>query len=831
MFEKFTDRARKVMSIARQEAQRLNSEVIGTEHILLGIAQEGQSIAAKVLHSMQIDFKRVRQEIEKLVTPNTSPTVTLGQIPLSPRAKRVIELAGEIAQQLGQEAIATEHLLLGLLKEAEGVAAQALQNLGVRLEEVRDKILEELGVEMPQEMEEKMTTRGGKSRTPALDTFGRDLTVLAKEGKLDPVIGRRSEIQRVMQILSRRSKNNPVLIGEAGVGKTAIVEGLAQDIVKGNVPEILKDKRVVILDLALMVAGTKYRGQFEERIKAVMNEVRRAKSVILFIDEVHSLVGAGGAEGAIDAANVLKPALSRGEIQTIGATTLDEYRKYIEKDSALERRFQPVVVDPPSKEETLEILKGLRDKYEAHHRVRYTDEALLSCVEYASRYITGRQLPDKAIDVMDEAGARVRLQSMTPPPDVKWVDTEIKKLEREKDEAISLQEFERAAELRDKALQLKKKKEQILNEWRDSNKESAGIVDEEIVAQVTSMMTGIPLTKIEQSEAERLLHLEAELHKTIVSQDEAINAVSRALRRSRSGLKDPKRPIGSFVFLGPTGVGKTLMAKALAKVIFGTEDALITIDMSEYMEKHNVSRLIGAPPGYVGFEEGGQLSERIRRRPYAVVLFDEVEKAHSDVFNMLLQILEEGRLTDAFGRHIDFRNTIIIMTSNLGAEAIKNQTPLGFARPSAEMNYQMMKDQLTKEVEKFFRPEFLNRIDDIIVFKSLSREDLRGVVRLEFAYLKERAKKAGVSLRETDDLLDFLLEKGYVPEFGARPIKRAIERYVEDAVSEYMLRGGVKDAPELLVTIKDGKIVLEVLSGDKKKAKPEKDAVKEPKPS
>lgn len=825
MFEKFTDRARKVMSIARQEAQRLNSEVIGTEHILLGIAQEGQSIAAKVLHSMQIDFKKIRQEIEKLVTPNTSPTVTLGQIPLSPRAKRVIELAGEIAQQLGQEAIATEHLLLGLLKEAEGVAAQALQNLGVRLEEVRDKILEELGVEMPQEMEERMSTRGGKSRTPALDTFGRDLTQLAKENKLDPVIGRRGEIQRVMQILSRRSKNNPVLIGEAGVGKTAIVEGLAQDIVKGNVPEILKDKRLVILDLALMVAGTKYRGQFEERIKAVMNEVRRAKNIILFIDEVHNLVGAGGAEGAIDAANVLKPALSRGEIQTVGATTLDEYRKYIEKDSALERRFQPVVVDPPSKEETLEILKGLRDKYEAHHRVRYTDEALLGCVEYASRYITARQLPDKAIDVMDEAGARVRLQSMTPPPDVKWVDTEIKKLEREKDEAISLQEFERAADLRDKALQLKKKKEQILNEWRDANKESAGIVDEEVVAQVTSMMTGIPLTKIEQSEAERLLHLEAELHKMIVSQDESISAVSRALRRSRSGLKDPKRPIGSFVFLGPTGVGKTLMAKALAKVMFGTEDALITIDMSEYMEKHNVSRLIGAPPGYVGFEEGGQLSERIRRRPYAVVLFDEVEKAHQDVFNMLLQILEEGRLTDAFGRHVDFRNTIIIMTSNLGAESIKGQTPLGFGRPSAEMSYNLMKDALTKEVERFFRPEFLNRIDDIIIFKSLNREDLKGVVRLEFSYLKERAKKTGIILRETDELLDFLLERGYNPDFGARPIKRAIERYVEDAVSEHMLRGDLKDVHEVVVKVQDGRIVLEP-AGDKKKEK-ERDAVKE----
>jgi ATP-dependent Clp protease ATP-binding subunit ClpC len=825
MFEKFTDRARKVMSIARQEAQRLNSEVIGTEHILLGIVQEGQSIAAKVLQGMSIDFKRIRTEIEKLVTPNTSPTVTLGQIPLSPRAKRVIELAGEIAQQLGQEAIATEHLLLGILKEGEGVAAQALVNLGVRLEDVRDKVLEELGVELPQEMEEKITTKGSKSRTPALDTFGRDLTQLARENKLDPVIGRRGEIQRVMQILSRRTKNNPVLIGEAGVGKTAIVEGLAQDIIKGNVPEILKEKRIVILDLALMVAGTKYRGQFEERIKAVMNEVRRAKNVIMFIDEVHTLVGAGGAEGAIDAANVLKPALSRGEIQCIGATTLDEYRKYIEKDSALERRFQPVVIDPPSKEESLEILKGLRDKYEAHHRVRYTDEALLSCVDLASRYITGRQLPDKAIDVMDEAGARVRLQSTTPPPDVKWIDNEIKKLEREKDEAISLQEFERAAELRDKALQLKKKKEQIINEWRDSNKESAGMVDDEVVSEVVSMMTGIPLTRIEQTEAQKLLGLEAELHKLVVSQDDAVVAISRALRRSRSGLKDPKRPIGSFIFLGPTGVGKTLMAKALAKVIFGTEDALIAIDMSEYMEKHNVSRLVGAPPGYVGYEEGGQLTERIRRRPYAVVLLDEVEKAHPEVFNLLLQILEEGRITDAFGRNIDFKNTIIIMTSNIGAEMIKGYQPLGFKRPDSELAYQDMRQTISREVEKFFRPEFLNRVDDIIVFRALNKDDLKNIVRLELSYVQERAKKMGIVLTPTDESIEFLLEKGYMPEFGARPLKRAIERYVEDAVSEAMLRGDMKNTSEVLVKVKDGKIVLEPI----KKEPKEREAVKESK--
>ncbi|MFN3485393.1 MAG: ATP-dependent Clp protease ATP-binding subunit, partial [Planctomycetota bacterium] len=662
MFEKFTERARKVMSLARQEAQRLNSEFIGTEHILLGIIQEGGGVAAKVLKNLNVDLKRIRQEIEKLITPSTSPTVTLGQLPFSPRAKRVIELAGEAASQLGHDVIGTEHLLLGLLKENEGIAAQVLTNLGLKLDEVRDMVLEVLGADVQQDVDDKLNTKTSKSKTPALDAFGRDLMELARERKLDPVIGRRKEIERVMQVLSRRTKNNPVLLGEAGVGKTAIVEGLAQDIINGNVPEVLKDKRIVVLDLALMVAGTKYRGQFEERIKAVMNEVRRAKNIILFIDELHTLVGAGGAEGAIDAANVLKPSLSRGEIQCIGATTLDEYRKHIEKDGALERRFQTIIVEPPGREESLEILKGLRDKYEAHHRVRYTDEALEACVDLSMRYINGRFLPDKAIDVMDEAGARVRLQSMVSPPNIKELEEEIKKLEKEKDEAISLQEFERAAQMRDRAMQLKKTKEKILAEWREQNKEFDGVVDAEVIAQTVSMMTGIPLTRIEKKEAERLLHLEEELHKIVVSQDEAVSAVARAIRRSRAGLKDPKRPIGSFIFLGPTGVGKTLMAKALARIMFGEESALITIDMSEYMEKHNVSRLIGAPPGYVGYEEGGHLTEKIRRRPYAVVLFDEIEKAHSDVFNMLLQIMEEGRLTDSFGRNIDFKNTILIMT-------------------------------------------------------------------------------------------------------------------------------------------------------------------------
>jgi len=816
MFEKFTERARKVMGLARQEAQRLNSEFIGTEHILLGIIQEGGGVAAKVLKNLQVDLKRIRQEIEKLITPSTSPTVTLGQLPFSPRAKRVIELASEAASQLGHDVIGTEHLLLGLLKENEGIAAQVLTNLGLKLDEVRDMVLEVLGADMQQDVDDKLNQKASKSKTPALDAFGRDLIDLAKEHKLDPVIGRRKEIERVMQILSRRTKNNPVLLGEAGVGKTAIVEGLAQDIINGNVPEVLKDKRLVVLDLALMVAGTKYRGQFEERIKAVMNEVRRAKNIILFIDELHTLVGAGGAEGAIDAANVLKPALSRGEIQCIGATTLDEYRKYIEKDAALERRFQTIVVDPPNREESLEIMKGLRDKYEAHHRVRYTDEALEACVDLSTRYINGRFLPDKAIDVMDEAGARVRLQSMVSPPNIKELETEIKKLEKEKDEAISLQEFERAAQMRDKAMQLKRNKDTILKEWREQNKEFDGVVDAEVISQTVSMMTGIPLTRIEKKEAERLLHLEDELHRIVISQNEAVGAISRAIRRSRAGLKDPRRPIGSFVFLGPTGVGKTLMAKALAKIMFGEEDALIMIDMSEYMEKHNVSRLIGAPPGYVGYEEGGQLTEKIRRRGYSVVLFDEIEKAHSDVFNMLLQIMEEGRLTDSFGRHVDFRNTILIMTSNIGADVLKNQTTLGFKKVNSDGSYLAMKEMLTKEVEKHFRPEFLNRLDDVIVFRPLSREDLTHIIQLEMKGVEVRVAKKGLRIELTPEATEYLIDQGYNPDYGARPLKRAIERLIEDPLSESILRGEFLDAKEIKIRLKDKHLFFDPVMAEKK---------------
>jgi len=811
--ENFTERARKVISLARQEAQRLNSDVVGTEHILLGIVEEGSGVAAKVLKNLNIDLKMVRQEIEKLISPGP-PVVTLGQIPFSPRAKRVMDLAREVSTNMGQEIVGTEHLLLGILREGEGVAAQVLMNLGVKLDDVQEIILEMLGIETPQDLDDKVTGKT-KSKTPALDAFGKDLTQLARDKNLDPVIGRKKEIERVMQILSRRTKNNPVLLGEAGVGKTAIVEGLAQDIVNGNVPEILKSKRIMILDLALMVAGTKYRGQFEERIKAVMNEVRRAKNIILFIDELHTLVGAGGAEGAIDASNVLKPALSRGEIQCIGATTLDEYRKYIEKDAALERRFQTIMVDPNTKEESLEILKGLRDKYESHHRVRYTDSALETAVELSARYITGRFLPDKAIDVVDEAGARVRLQSMVSPPDIKKMEEEIKNFEKEKDEAISLQEFERAAQFRDKAIELKKNKERLIKEWKNKSKETSGLVDDEVIAQVVSMMTNIPLTRLEKKEADRLLKMEEELHKIVISQDEAISAIARAIRRSRAGLKDPRRPIGSFIFLGPTGVGKTLLAKALAKFMFGEEDALISIDMSEYMEKHNVSRLVGAPPGYIGYEEGGQLTEKIRHRSYAVVLFDEIEKAHSDVFNMLLQIMEEGRLTDSFGRNIDFKNTILIMTSNIGAEVIKNQTTLGFKKITYDASYDSMKSLLIKEVEKHFRPEFLNRVDDIIVFRSLVREDLRKIVPIETKGIEKRLSDRSIKFTLTSEAIEFLIDNGYNPDFGARPLRRSIEKFVEDPLAESILKGEYQGVSEIVVRVKEGHLYFDAQSQKK----------------
>ncbi|NBV46378.1 MAG: ATP-dependent Clp protease ATP-binding subunit [Planctomycetia bacterium] len=806
MYERFTDRARKVMQLANQEAQRFNHEYIGTEHVLLGLIKEGSGVAANVLKNLDIDLRKIRMEVEKLVQSGPD-MVTMGKLPQTPRAKKVIEYSMEEARNLNHNYVGTEHILLGLLREQEGVAAQVLMNLGLKLEDVREEVLNLLGHGMEEGGERAgmgggrqpagagagssadPATKGGKSKTPALDSFGRDLTELARQGKLDPVIGREKEIERAIQILCRRTKNNPVLLGEAGVGKTAIVEGFAQRVVDGHVPELLSDRRIVVLDLAMMVAGTKYRGQFEERIKAVMNEVRRAKNTILFIDELHTLVGAGGAEGAIDASNVLKPALARGEIQCIGATTLDEYRKYIEKDSALDRRFQIIMVEPASKSEAVEILKGLRDRYESHHRVQITDEALESAVELSSRYITGRCLPDKAIDVIDEAGARVRLKAMTKPPDLKEIDDEVERLNKEKEEAVANQDFEKAAALRDQADKLKKKKQSMTRDWRDKSREADGVVDGEVVAEVVAKMTGIPLTRMSTEDSKRLMAMEDELHRRVIGQDAAIKSVSKAVRRSRSGLKDPKRPTGCFIFAGPTGVGKTLLAKALAQFMFGDADALIQIDMSEYMEKHNVSRLIGAPPGYVGFEEGGQLTEKIRRRPYSVVLLDEIEKAHPDVFNMLLQVMEEGRLTDSFGRNVDFRNTILIMTTNAGAEAIKNESAFGFQKPDGDATYDSMKGRVNERIEKVFRPEFLNRVDDVIVFHHLTVEDLKEVIDIELAKVRERLGERGLKLELTDEAKKFLIKKGSDTDFGARPLRRALENYIEDPVSEELLKG------------------------------------------
>ena len=805
MYERFTDRARKVMQLANQEAQHFNHEYIGTEHILLGLVKEGSGVAANVLKNLDGDLRKIRIEVEKLV--QTGPEmVTMGKLPHTPRAKKVIEYSMEEARNLGHNYVGTEHILLGLLREQEGVAAQVLLNLELRLDEVREEVLNLLGHGMESGESERpasSSSKGKQSKTPALDSFGRDLTELARQNKLDPVIGRENEIERVTQILVRRTKNNPVLLGEAGVGKTAIVEGLAQMVIEGDVPELLQERRIVVLDLAMMVAGTKYRGQFEERIKAVMNEVRRAKNTILFIDELHTLVGAGGAEGAIDASNVLKPALSRGEIQCIGATTLDEYRKYIEKDGALERRFQTIIVDSPSKSETVEILRGLRDRYEAHHRVRITDDAVEASVELSSRYITGRCLPDKAIDVIDEAGARVRLRAKTSPPDLKEIDGEIDLLQQEKEEAVASQDFEKAARVRDQTDKLKSKKDEVTKEWREKSKEIDSVVDEEVIAEVVSKMTGVPLTRLESGEAERLVQMEDELHKKVVSQHEAIKALSRVVRRSRSGLKDPQRPTGVFIFAGPTGVGKTLLAKTLAEFMFGDSDALLQIDMSEYMEKHNISRLVGAPPGYVGFEEGGQLTERIRRRPYAVVLLDEIEKAHHDVFNMLLQIMEEGRLTDSFGRNVDFKNTILILTTNAGADVIKSQSVFGFGKRDDDSSYGKMKERLEQEVERHFRPEFLNRVDEIIVFRHLIKDDLEKIIDIELAKVRERLLDRGITLTLSDESKAFIIENGTNLEYGARPLRRAIESYIEDPLSEELLKGEFKEKNTVTVEVKE----------------------------
>ncbi|MCK4436989.1 ATP-dependent Clp protease ATP-binding subunit [bacterium] len=802
MFDRFTERARRVVILARQEAGRLNHDYIGTEHLLLGLIKMGEGLAVDILQSLGLDLEAIRLEVEKMLKSGPS-TLTVGDIPFTPRAKKVLELSMDESRGLGHNYIGTEHLLLGLIREKEGVAARVLDNMGVDLDKARGKAVELLGGAMPGTGAPAVAAAGRKTKTPALDAFGRDLTQLAKEDKLDPVIGREDEIQRITEILSRRTKNNPVLLGEAGVGKTAIVEGLAQRIVAGNVPDVLRNKRIIALDLALMVAGTKYRGQFEERIKAVMQEIRRSEDVIVHIDELHTLVGAGAAEGAIDASNILKPALSRGEMQCIGATTLNEYRKYIEKDSALERRFQTIMVNPPTAEETVEILKGLRDRYEAHHRAKITDSALVAAAKLSDRYIAGRFLPDKAIDVIDEAGAKARLSIATRPPDMKKVEKEIEKLRVEKEAAVKSQEFERAAGLRDKEKKLKEKLEATHKQWKSKADKKDALVNEETIAEVVSKWTGIPVSRLEEAEAEKLLRMEKELHKRIVGQDEALVALTQAVRRSRSGLKDPKRPIGSFIFLGPTGVGKTELARALAEFLFGDEEAMIRLDMSEYMERFAVSRLVGAPPGYVGYEEGGQLTEKVRRRPYSVVLFDEIEKAHPDVFNILLQVLEDGRLTDSLNRTVDFRNTVLIMTSNVGAPTLRKT--LGFGSSDEETSYEAMKERLLGDLKKTFRPEFLNRVDETIVFRSLTREELKGIVDLMLKEVKERLAEKKVDIEASSPAKEFLIDKGYDPTFGARPLRRAIQRYIENPLSEEMLKGNLKEGMTIKVGAKKDK--------------------------
>jgi ATP-dependent Clp protease ATP-binding subunit ClpC len=794
MMNNFTPRAQQVLALARKEADRFNHNYVGTEHLLLGLIKLGQGVAVNVLQKMGLDLETVRMEVEKHVGSHPE-TKMVGNIPYTPRVKKVLALAGKEAKALNHSYVGTEHILLGLLREGEGVAARVLKSLEVDIERTRNEILKELDPNFtPPESEAEPPQEGNKKdvKTPALRAFGRDLTELAKKGELDPVIGRKNEIERVIQILCRRTKNNPVLLGEAGVGKTAIVEGLAQEIAAGNVPELLRDKRVITLDLALMVAGTKYRGQFEERIKAVMDEIRRSKNVILFIDELHTIVGAGSAEGAMDASNIIKPALSRGELQCVGATTLNEYRKYIEKDAALERRFQTVKVEAPSVDEAIQILKGLRPKYEAHHKAKLTDEALDAAVKLSDRYLTGRFLPDKAIDVMDEAGARARINAMTRPPDVKEIEKEIDSIRADKEAAIKAQDFEKAAALRDSEKQAKDKLERILADWREQREEQSVLVTGDDIMHIVSKWTGVPLHRMEEHETQKLLRMEDELKLQVVGQNEAVTTISKALRRSRADLKDPRRPIGSFIFLGPTGVGKTFLARSLAEFMFGDADALIQIDMSEYMEKFTASRLIGSPPGYVGYEEGGQLSEAVRRRPYSVVLFDEIEKAHPDVMHLLLQILEEGKITDSLGRKIDFRNTIIIMTSNVGAELIKRQTSLGFGAQTGHESYDTMKQVILEESKKVFKPEFLNRLDDIIVFHTLEREDLVRIVDLEVAKVVTRVRNKSIHIQLDPTAVELLIEKGYDPIYGARPMRRAVERFLEDPLAEELLRGNIK---------------------------------------
>ncbi len=811
----FTPRAQQVLALARKEADRFNHNFVGTEHLLLGLIKLGQGVAVNVLQKMNLDLETVRMEVEKLV--GTGPDQKMiGNIPYTPRVKKVLALASKEAKALNHTYVGTEHILLGLLREGDGVAARVLKSLEVDIELTRQEILKELDPNFAAQEEqaagenpEKPTPseKKGEVKTPALKAFGRDLTELARKGDMDPVIGRKNEIERVIQILCRRTKNNPVLLGEAGVGKTAIVEGLAQEIAKGNVPELLREKRVITLDLALMVAGTKYRGQFEERIKAVMDEIRRAKNVILFIDELHTIVGAGSAEGTMDASNIIKPALRRGEMQCVGATTLNEYRKYIEKDAALERRFQSVRVEAPSIEDAIEILKGLRPKYEEHHKAEFTDAAVTAAVKLSDRYITDRFLPDKAIDVLDEAGSRARISTMTRPPEVKTIETDIEELKVKKERAIKNQDFEGAAHMRDQEKQTKEKLETIMREWRTSREEHRVVVGEDEILHIVAKWTGIPLQRMGQDEMQRLLAVEGEMAKVVIGQREGVSAICKALRRSRADLKDPRRPIGSFLLLGPTGVGKTLLARTMAEQMFGDSKSLIQLDMSEYMEKFNVSRLVGSPPGYVGYEEGGQLTEQVRRKPYSVVLFDEIEKAHPDVWNMLLQILEEGKLTDNMGRVINFRNTIILMTSNVGSDTIKKQSTLGFSPITDENTYEKMREKILEESKKVFRPEFLNRLDDAIVFRSLTKPDLIEILNLEVNKVIERLKGKNIRLELDEPARDFLVGKGYDPQYGARPMRRAVERFLEDPLAEEILRGQFHEGDPIRVTSDKDKLV------------------------
>ncbi|MCW0121478.1 ATP-dependent protease ATP-binding subunit ClpC [Bacillus subtilis] len=802
MFGRFTERAQKVLALAQEEALRLGHNNIGTEHILLGLVREGEGIAAKALQALGLGSDKIQKEVESLIGRGQEMTQT---IHYTPRAKKVIELSMDEARKLGHSYVGTEHILLGLIREGEGVAARVLNNLGVSLNKARQQVLQLLG---SNETGSSAAGTNSNANTPTLDSLARDLTAIAKEDSLDPVIGRSKEIQRVIEVLSRRTKNNPVLIGEPGVGKTAIAEGLAQQIINNEVPEILRDKRVMTLDMGTVVAGTKYRGEFEDRLKKVMDEIRQAGNIILFIDELHTLIGAGGAEGAIDASNILKPSLARGELQCIGATTLDEYRKYIEKDAALERRFQPIQVDQPSVDESIQILQGLRDRYEAHHRVSITDDAIEAAVKLSDRYISDRFLPDKAIDLIDEAGSKVRLRSFTTPPNLKELEQKLDEVRKEKDAAVQSQEFEKAASLRDTEQRLREQVEDTKKSWKEKQGQENSEVTVDDIAMVVSSWTGVPVSKIAQTETDKLLNMENILHSRVIGQDEAVVAVAKAVRRARAGLKDPKRPIGSFIFLGPTGVGKTELARALAESIFGDEESMIRIDMSEYMEKHSTSRLVGSPPGYVGYDEGGQLTEKVRRKPYSVVLLDEIEKAHPDVFNILLQVLEDGRLTDSKGRTVDFRNTILIMTSNVGASELKRNKYVGFNVQDETQNHKDMKDKVMGELKRAFRPEFINRIDEIIVFHSLEKKHLTEIVSLMSDQLTKRLKEQDLSIELTDAAKAKVAEEGVDLEYGARPLRRAIQKHVEDRLSEELLRGNIHKGQHIVLDVEDGEFVV-----------------------